>query len=211
MELLDIYDENLNHIGVEDRKVVHRDALWHQTIHCWLYDKDGNIFFQIRKDEGTLYTTSSGHVLAGESVKEAFGREIFEELGYRIDYDRAELIDIVKFKMDKVKSDGSVFKDRAFANVYACLFNDDISKFNFDTDEVLGVVRVNAKETYDLFLNKKNQISGDKILLKNGTIISEHTNFGVSDFLINEGENVLTKYGDVIRFIIDKEEHHEKD
>lgn len=72
MELLDIYDEKGNHIGVEERNIVHRDALWHKTVHCWLYDKKGNIFFQVRKDRGTLYTTASGHLQAGESIAEGF-------------------------------------------------------------------------------------------------------------------------------------------
>ena len=39
MEYLDIYDENENYIGKEERGIVHRDALWHKTVHCWLYDK----------------------------------------------------------------------------------------------------------------------------------------------------------------------------
>ena len=33
MEYLDIYDENGNYIGKEDRNVVHKDALWHNTVH----------------------------------------------------------------------------------------------------------------------------------------------------------------------------------
>jgi len=43
MEYLDIYDENGNYLGKEDRSIVHRDALWHKTVHCWLYDKYGNV------------------------------------------------------------------------------------------------------------------------------------------------------------------------
>lgn len=211
MELLDIYDEDLNHLGVENRNTVHEKALWHKTVHCWLYDNKGNVYFQIRTDEGTLYTTSSGHILAGESVKEAFGREIFEELGYEIDYENAELIDVVKFKMDKVKKDGSLFRDRAFANVYACILDDDISKFNFDIEEVLGLVRINAKNTYDLFLNRIDEISGDKIIKRDNKVKVEHSSFKVSDFLVNEGEDALTKYGDVLKFIISKGEENEKD
>ena len=76
MEYLDIYDENGKYLGKEERSIVHRDALWHKTVHCWLYDKEGNIYFQIRKDKEKLYTTASGHVQAGETVKEAFGREV---------------------------------------------------------------------------------------------------------------------------------------
>ena len=115
MELLDIYDENGNLIGTEDRKIVHEKGLWHKTVHCWLYDDKGNIFFQIRKEEKTFYTTASGHVSSGETLKEAFGREIKEEIGIDIDYNNAELIEVVNFKLDKVKKDGSVFIDRALS------------------------------------------------------------------------------------------------
>ena len=48
MEYLDVYDEEQNFIRREKRNIVHRDALWHKTVHCWLYDSDGNIYFQIR-------------------------------------------------------------------------------------------------------------------------------------------------------------------
>lgn len=51
MEYLDTYDENKNYIGTFSRKEVHEKALWHNTVHCWLYDKIGNIYFQIRSDE----------------------------------------------------------------------------------------------------------------------------------------------------------------
>ncbi len=94
----------------ETRKAVHENALWHKTVHCWLYDSEGNVYFQIRKDEGKFYTTASGHVIAGEDVKEAFGREIKgKEIGVDLDYNNANLVDVVKFRMDKVKSDGSIF------------------------------------------------------------------------------------------------------
>ena len=60
MEYLDIYDENQNYLGRETRDIVHRDALWHKTVHFWLYDKSGNVYFQIRTDSKTFYTTASG-------------------------------------------------------------------------------------------------------------------------------------------------------
>lgn len=44
MEYLDIYDKNGHYLGKEDRNIVHRDALWYNTVHCWLYDKEGNTF-----------------------------------------------------------------------------------------------------------------------------------------------------------------------
>lgn len=41
IEYLDIYDENGNLLGKENRDIVHKNALWHKTVHCWLYDNDG--------------------------------------------------------------------------------------------------------------------------------------------------------------------------
>lgn len=34
MEYLDIFDENGNYIGKETRENVHKNALWHKTVHC---------------------------------------------------------------------------------------------------------------------------------------------------------------------------------
>lgn len=103
MEYLDIYDEQGNFLGKEERNIVHRDALWHKTIHCWLYDKEGNVFFQRRAEEGTLYTTASGHLQAGESLEDGFHREIQEEIGISIDSSDAVLVEMIPFVMDREK------------------------------------------------------------------------------------------------------------
>ena len=39
---LDYYNENGEYIGYKSREDVHREGLWHKTVHCWLYDKEGN-------------------------------------------------------------------------------------------------------------------------------------------------------------------------
>lgn len=203
MEYLDIYDENKNPIGMETRDVVHRDALWHNTVHCWLYDKEGNVYFQIRADEKTFYTTASGHVLAGESIKEAFGREIIEEIGLiNIDYEKAELVDIVIWKMDKEKADGTIFKDRAFANIYACEFNGSIEEFNFNLDEVNGIVKVNAKAALKLFEDGSGEISGLIIISENGVNVEVSRNVDFKEFLVNKHETAIDKYGQVLNKVI---------
>ena len=142
MEYLDIYDENHNYLGKEERSIVHRDALWHNTVHCWLYDNQGNVYFQIRKDEGKLYTTASGHVLSGETVKQGFGREIREEIGLKINYEEANLVNVNKFVIDLVKKDGSLFRDRAFSNVYLYEYDGNDKDFNFDA---LGQFRLSRQ------------------------------------------------------------------
>lgn len=203
MEYLDIYDENQNYLGKEDRNVVHRDALWHKTVHCWLYDNDGNVYFQIRKKEGKLYTTASGHILAGETVKQGFGREIEEEIGIKVNIDEAKLVDVVKFMMDKVKDDGSVFRDRVFANVYVCQYDGDEVGFNFDDSELAGLVRVNASETLDLLKKENGKIFGDVITKVDDINTVENKEIDFQDFLVNKGEVAIEKYGDILNKVIE--------
>ena len=200
MEKLDIYNENGEFIGTEERKIVHEKGLWHKTVHCWLYDKEGNVFFQKRKDRGTLYTTASGHLSAGESVTEAFQREIKEEIGLTIDANDATLVNVVPFKMDRVKEDGSIFKDRAFANVYVDLYEGNYQDFTMDPNEVTAIVIVNAKEALELFQKENGTIEGKEITLEN-EMIKRPIDF--KEFLVNEGETALEKYGEVLKKVIE--------
>ncbi len=202
MEYLDIYDEFGKYVGKEERNKVHSQGLWHKTIHCWLYDEFGNVYFQIRKDEGTYYTTASGHVSAGETLQEAFGREIKEEIGLNIDYDTAKQIDMVVWKMDRENKDGTMFIDRAFASIFACLFNGDYKDFNFQEAEVKGVVKVNAKEALNLFENENGNIMGEIIHLDKAGNKLEKRMLDINEFLITKGETQLSKYGDVLKSII---------
>lgn len=200
MEYLDIYDEQGNFLGTEERSVVHTKGLWHKTVHCWLYDKEGNIFFQRRADRGTLYTTSSGHLSAGESVTEAFQREIKEEIGLDIDASDATHVNVVPFQMDRIKEDGSVFKDRAFANVYVDLYEGDYKDFHMDESEVSGIVIVNAKDALELFQKEEGTLLGKEISVNNEVIERE---IRLTEFLVNDGETFIEKYGDVLRKVIE--------
>ncbi len=202
MEYLDIYDEEGNYLGQAPRDVVHREALWHNTVHCWLYDKEGNVYFQIRKDEGKLYTTASGHIKAGESLNDGFAREIKEEIGLDVDPNKITLAGIVPFIMDREKADGTMFRDRAKANVYVANFTGDISAFAFDPNEVLGVVKVNAKDT--LAMLKKSQGTVKGIVIKNidGVNKEEKRDISYNDFLYFDGETPFTKYGFILEKII---------
>ena len=200
MEYLDIYDESGNHIGTEERGNVHSKGLWHKTVHCWLYDKEGNIFFQRRADRGTLYTTSSGHLSAGESITEAFQREIKEEIGLNIDASDATFVSMVPFKMDLVKKDGSVFKDRAFANVYVDLYVGDYKDFHMDFHEVSGIVIVNAKEVLDLFQKENGSILGREISTDNKMVTRD---ISFQEFLVNDGETAFEKYGNVLKKVVE--------
>lgn len=204
MEYLDYYDENDNYLGFKSREDVHKEGLWHKTVHCWLYDLEGYVYFQIRKDTGTFYTTASGHVLKGETVKEAFKREIFEEIGIDIDSSDATLVNIVTWKMEKLKKDGTFIKDRAKANVYIDLYEDEEYNFNFDKEEVLGLVRVPVRDVLDLFKIGRGKVAAYIIKQDaNGKNIVTEKDISCDDFLVTDGETVYSKYSEVLNKIID--------
>lgn len=203
MEYLDVYDKNMNYLRKELRDVVHRDALWHKTVHCWLFNTKGEIYFQIRKNSGKFYTTSSGHVAAGENIEQAFAREIKEEIGINIDFDKVKLIDTVIWKMDKEKEDGTIFRDRAFACVNAYNFEGDINEFNFQPEEVLGLVKVNAKETLELFKKEEGSVLATIITTENGKNIETKRAVNFNEFLVQNHETAIGKYGEVLNKIIE--------
>ncbi len=196
MEKLDIFNEYMEHTGVKSRDEAHAKGLWHKTVHCWLYDKDGNVYFQIRKNEGKLYTTASGHVAAGETVKEAFAREVFEEIGVKVSTENATLVEICAWRMDTVKND-KPFIDRAFAHVYVNEVECNFNAFTLDPTEVIGVVKVKAVDALNILTNKTKKVAGIKFSDK-----EEKVKLTLKDFLVNEHEIGIVKYGLVLQTII---------
>ena len=198
MEYLDYYDIDWNFMGTGTREQVHREWLWHNTVHCRLYTGDWKVFFQIRKDTGTFYTTASWHVLAWEDIRQAFHREVKEELGIDVNVSDAELVSIVPWKQDKIKSDWSEYHDRAKANVYVDEYKWNFDDFNFDNDEVTGVVLVDAKGTLDLFKTWEWKIPATIITAADKV----DRDVDISEFLVTKNETLLWKYWDVLDKII---------
>jgi len=195
MEYLDTYDEYMNKIGSEPRDTVHQNGIWHKTVHCWMYDDYGNVYFQIRADSGKLYTTASGHVLAGETVRDAFRREIREEIGVDTDVSNAIPLQIVFWHQDKPLKH---WFDRAFAHVYMNKLPSNFTDFHFQQSEVAGIVRINARECFDLLMNKKQSVLATKIT-ESGT---EDIEITCQDFLSAPNENAVVKYGYVLQSIM---------
>lgn len=195
MEYLDIYDEYMNKIGQETRDTVHQNGLWHKTVHCWMYDDAGNIYFQIRADSGKFYTTASGHVLSGETVRDAFQREIREEIGLDTDVSNAVALEVVFWRQDKPQKN---WHDRAFAHIYANKLPTEFTDFHFQPDEVAGLVRINAQECLDLLMDKRTSVRATKITANTSTDIDITKN----DFLVASDEKPIVKYGFVLQSII---------
>lgn len=202
MEYLDYFDEEGNYLGYETRDKIHELGLWHRTVHNWLYTKKGEIVFQIRKDLGKFYTTSSGHVKKDETLEEAFSRETEEEIGLKIDPNKAKQICLVTWIKDTIKKDGKIIKDRAKSTFLMSSYEGDFNDFNFDPNEVLGVVFLDAKKVMDLFKGQITEMEGVYIIKENGENKQEKRKVTIDNFLVFENETALDKYGKVVEAII---------
>ena len=200
MEKLDIYDEYMNKIGTENRDIVHQQGLWHKTVHCWMYDEAGNVYFQIRADSGKLYTTASGHVLAGETVRDAFRREIREEIGIDTNVENAIPLDVIFWRQDKPQKN---WHDRAFSHVYMNKLPQGFTTFNFQQEEVSGIVRIKAGDCLDLLMDKKTVVRATKITQNDSTDVD----ITKQDFLTAPDENAVVKYGFVLQSIVQNSNH----
>lgn len=155
-EFLDIFDENMTHIGKAPRSEVHKKGYWHQTFHCWLINRSGDhqfVLFQRRGPDKRLFPnaldiTAAGHLLAGETPEDGT-RELNEELGLSAKFQ--ELISLgIRFDIAKV---GSII-NREFCHVFLFESNLALNEYKLQPDEVTGIVKMDIQDGMKLFSGK---------------------------------------------------------
>ena len=100
MEEVDVVDAHDNVVGKAKREEAHRKGLLHRVVFVFLFDPDGKLYVQKRVASKDMYPNCwegslSGHVLSGETYKEAAERELHEELGACVS--GRHLKEIIKF------------------------------------------------------------------------------------------------------------------
>ncbi|WP_321994874.1 NUDIX hydrolase [Clostridium butyricum] len=92
-EMIDIYDENFNKIGVKSRFDVHKYGFKHKVVQCYIINKIDNskwIYFQQRSFDKDSYPgfydiACAGHIDSGEQASSSMIRELQEEIGLRVE------------------------------------------------------------------------------------------------------------------------------
>ena len=136
-ELVDIFDENQNVVGVETKKDAHKKGLWHQASHVWIYNSKGEILLQLRAKNKDSYPglwdiSAAGHISAGESPEVAAVRELFEEIGIKIKPKDLKKIFVRKVSQI-VRPD---FINKEFDHVFLWKYDGDKSKLKLQKEEV---------------------------------------------------------------------------
>ena len=137
-EQVDILDLQGNLTGKTALKTeAHENGWFHPAVHVWFFTSDGNILVQQRGENKSTFpllwdVSVAGHVMAGESIKEAAIREVREEIGLDITKDNLEKIAV--FKATHEHPEGIL--DREFHHVFLSELKDGLQTLTKQQSEV---------------------------------------------------------------------------
>ncbi len=200
-ELIDIYDSEMNLLGVALKSQAHQEGLWHKAAHCWIITEDGNVWLQLRGADKELYPnlldiSCAGHIAVGESSKEGCLRELEEELGLAL-----KEKDLTKMFTHKIIID-TPFYNREFNPTYLYKTQNKLQDLKLQPEEVDGVYQADIQELQDLFFDdvKKITITGIK-RLKNNTYKEDSKSVTKKDFCPHGDKYYQKVFSTILRFI----------
>ena len=147
MEILDIYDENRIFTGKtmnrERGKIALKDGEYVIQVKCWILNKENKILLTQRKADkynGGMWEPTGGLAISGETSKQAITRELFEEIGLKVNEDTIDLID-------------SYRDDHFFRDVYLIRDNVLLENIKFNDGEVADAKYVTIEEFKEMLQN----------------------------------------------------------
>ena len=163
MELLDIFDENHNHLGTCEKKEVHTRGLWHQVFACLFVNAELNkVYLQYKSSEhndvahlNKIDISVGGHLSAGETIEDGI-REIEEESGLIVEY--KELIPVGMRLIDKIINENYIIREFSYLHILDTTFN--LKELKSQDDEVLYFIEFDIDELIEYLTSNKDTING---------------------------------------------------
>jgi isopentenyldiphosphate isomerase len=160
-ELLRIFNEDFEPIGVASRAEVHEKGYWHETFHYWLMANEEGvdyIFLQLRSPKKKDYPnlldiTAAGHLLANETVEDGI-REVKEEIGMAVHLDELTPLGVLKYSVHL----GSLW-DNEMSHVFLHRKNVTFDSFVLQKEEVAGMYRMKFSDFIALWMGEREEIS----------------------------------------------------
>lgn len=177
VEMLDIFNEQMQKIGKDTRENVHSKGLWHQTFHCWIINKseaEERLLLQLRHKEkdtypGFLDVSCAGHLKSGETIEDGV-RELQEELGIFVDFNK--LIYCGMVAQENIISNGLI--DREFNHVFIYEFNKPAEEIMFQIDEISGLFLANVKDFKRLLMGEVDFFWSGGVVVEDATQCIKH-------------------------------------
>lgn len=155
-EILDVIDISNRIIGQANKKNVHEKGLRHRVSAVILRRSDGRYLFPtasiLKAEAGRLFHSAAGHIITGESYKEAAIRELSEECGV---------------DAENVKSLGNFWFEKDYPTRKE---KERFEVFQTDYSESMGPIKLNREQVNEKWLsisemkviynNELNSISG---------------------------------------------------
>jgi len=139
VELVDVLDKNGNATGISKSILeAHKDGLWHQASHIWVFNSKGEIILQKRAKKKVSYPdlwdiSAAGHISEGEHPDEAAIRELHEEIGIRVNSGKLKKIEVRKVSINIPEEN---YYNNEFDHIYLYRFDRDILKLKLQESEV---------------------------------------------------------------------------
>ncbi|MFC1721446.1 NUDIX domain-containing protein [Patescibacteria group bacterium] len=157
MEKFDIIDKEGNKTGEYiPRERVHREGLWHKSVHVWIINDKDELLIQKRAPEKDSHPnewdiSTAGHISSGETPISTAISEAKEELG--IDITENELKKLFTHKNQSIQHGGK-FINNEFTDVYLVRKNVDVQKLKLQPEEVSEVKLVHYKDLQKIISDK---------------------------------------------------------
>lgn len=131
---------------------IHKNGWYHNTIHVWLFNKEGQLLLQQRSHKKKIHpllwdVSAAGHIDAGETFVEAALRETQEELGLELDANQLNKIGTFLHENNYEK-----IQDNEFHQVFIAELKVDLKDLVPQADEVEALKLVSFSE-FEVLLN----------------------------------------------------------
>ncbi|WP_111684143.1 NUDIX hydrolase [Winogradskyella tangerina] len=138
----------------------HKNGWYHNTIHLWLYTKEGEILLQQRSHKKAIHpllwdVSAAGHIDAGESFIEAALRETREEIGLQL---KADDLTKIGVKLYESSYDDGAIQDNEFHQVYIAELKVDMNELVLQENEVEALKLVTFSDFLLLLENSKTNL-----------------------------------------------------
>ncbi len=172
--MLKVYNNKMRPLYNEDKKIVHKDALWHKVVTGILFNPQNDcLYFQ------TIYPKESygfdrpdyidfsigGHVEDDETVEQALYREAKEEIS--IDVNDYSFLGIRICNCDPAPN----YRIREFQFFYGLKTTQMLKEMSFENsdNEVKSVLEINIDDFLSILMKEKSTIPANEMLLDKQT------------------------------------------
>ena len=148
MELVDLYDKNRIPLNkTKDKYSKFNDGEYMIIVHTCLFNNKGEMLIQQRGLDkidfpGKWDISSGGGVMSGETPSCAAERELFEELGVKVDLSNERVYFTIHYQ-------------KGFDDYYLINYDADINEFKIPKEELLNIKWASREEIFNMTKNNE--------------------------------------------------------